>query len=627
MIRIKQEKTIFQIYFDELLIFRHTKTKPMIILEEAENHFSMKHGMFKIKERVRKTFRLTEIEIFEKKSDGITLKLYDKKSSIQVYIILTIQDNFLEISFRVPNNKINRIILSLAAKKDEAIFGCGEQFSRLNLRGCKVPIWIQEQGIGRGDPLWFTILANLFKRAGGNHFTTYFAQPTFVSSLKYFLHSESSSYAEFNFKEKNHHKLKFWSIPEKLIIGKFKSLLETIGRLSAILGRQKKLPEWVYNGVILGIQGGKEKVLDKLEKANKVDLKVCGVWCQDWQGIRFTSFGKQLKWDWIYDKKLYPRLPEFIRELHERGIKFLGYINPFLATDGKLYRVAKEKNYLVKNKQGEDYLIVTTTFSAGILDLSNEKTRLWIKKIIKGNFLKTGLDGWMVDYGEYLPTDAILATKEEAREYHNTFPVVWAKINKEVLEESNKEDGLFFTRAGFSEISRFSPLIWAGDQLVNWSIHDGLISVIPAGLSVGISGIGFYHFDIGGYTTIGPFRRSKEVLLRWMELAAFTMVMRTHEGNRPKDNWQFDSDIETIQHFSKMTKIHVVLKPYLLQLEKEYLEKGYPPMRACFLHYDDSNLYKLKFQFLLGKDLLIAPVIRKGRKKWKVYLPRDKWIH
>jgi len=106
------------------------------------------------------------------------------------------------------------------------------------------------------------------------------------------------------------------------------------------------------------------------------------------------------------------------------------------------------------------------------------------------------------------------------------------------------------------------------------------------------------------------------------------MVMRTHESIKPFDNLQFDYDEETLEHFAKMVDIHVKLKPYLLFLSEEYQKHGIPPFRGCFLHYEnDFELKNLKYQYLLGPDLLVAPVIKPNIKKWNLYFPDDVWIH
>ncbi|MBN1330350.1 MAG: alpha-glucosidase [Candidatus Heimdallarchaeota archaeon] len=629
MLEINHMATGFNILYNNFEIIRHTREKPFCVVGVGKGIYSMSHGMFKIKEKLQNRYLLIDYTIIEESIKNITLEFTIFDGSKFQIIIKETKGN-IEILFVTDNSSLNRLWINFPALIDEAIYGCGEQYSEVNLRGKKVPLWCQEQGVGRGDPKFFTLLADVFKNAGGDAFTTYFPQPTFVSSRNYFCHVETTCYSEFNFKNNLFHELYIWEIPAKIILGKYKTALQTIGNLSILLGKQQSLPEWIYDGIILGIQGGSEVVDKKLATCKEFDIPIAGVWCQDWEGNRITSFGKQLFWDWFFDSTLYPNLPTYIEQLHKEGIKFLGYINPFLALEGKLYQEASKKGFLVQRPKGKgEYHIEITTFPAAILDLTNPDATMWIKKIIKQNLLGIGMDGWMADFGEYLPVNAVLHSDEDPEKYHNKYPVEWAKINKEALEETKKlNEVVFFTRAGYTNTSKYSPLVWAGDQLVNWSVHDGLASVIPAGISLGICGIANYHFDIGGYTTIGPFKRTKEVFMRWVEAAAFTMVMRTHEGNRPEDNWQFDSDEETLKHLAKMVKLHVKLKPYLKKLAKDYIENGYPPIRASYMHYEnDKILHQLKYQYLLGSDILVAPVIQESQITQRVYLPDDDWVH
>lgn len=124
-----------------------------------------------------------------------------------------------------------------------------------------------------------------------------------------------------------------------------------------------------------------------------------------------------------------------------------------------------------------------------------------------------------------------------------------------------------------------------------------------------MTGHGLHHSDIGGYTTLFEMKRSKELLLRWCDFSAFTPMMRTHEGNRPGDNWQFDGDADTIAHFARMTTVFTTLKPYIKAAVAQNAKSGLPVMRPLFLHYeDDARAYTLKYQYLFGRDLLVAPV-------------------
>ncbi|MFP4011828.1 MAG: alpha-glucosidase [Spirochaetaceae bacterium] len=534
----------------------------------------------------------------------------------------------LHITFPCCEPHVSNVWLHLAVAPDEHFYGGGEQYSRLDLKGSRVPMWVQEQGIGRGRDL-ISWVARLRMGAGGHWYSTYFPQPTFVSSAGWFCHSDISRYAELDFRSRDRAVIHTWEVPERIVVGVHDGLEEAVRGVSELLGSGPELPEWVYSGMWLGVQGGSDAVRRKVDDALAAGVKLSAAWAQDWEGRRVTSFGSQLMCNWHYDRELYPDFPELVRELEGRGVRMLGYINPFLAIEGNLYREATQRGYCVKNRRGEDYMIKVTTFPAALLDLTNPQAVEWIKDVIKTNMLGVGLSGWMADYGEYLPVDAVLYSGESGEAFHNCYPAVWARVNREALEETGAlGEAVFFMRSGYTGTSRYSTGAWAGDQLVNWSKSDGLPTVIPAALSSGFCGTGVHHSDIGGFTTLAWIRRSKELFLRWAEHAAFTPIMRNHEGNRPQRNWQFNSDTETLAHLARLTEVYTRLAPYHRAVVAAYAGEGLPAMRHPTIHYpEEPQLHRTRYEYLYGRDLLVAPVVERHRRKWPVYLPEDDWVH
>jgi len=167
---------------------------------------------------------------------------------------------------------------------------------------------------------------------------------------------------------------------------------------------------------------------------------------------------------------------------------------------------------------------------------------------------------------------------------------------------------------------------------VSWDEHDGIKSAVTGLLSSGLSGYAFQHSDIGGYTAIDNplirYHRSKELLMRWTELGAFTVVFRTHEGNRPRENHQIYSDVETLRHFDRLAKVYAAWKPYRTRLVNEAAETGLPVVRHPLVHYpDDPQAYELEYQFMLGPDFMVAPVLDPGEETVEVYLPAGQWVH
>ncbi|MFP2469436.1 alpha-glucosidase [Pseudescherichia vulneris] len=618
----------FELSFQERLILRHTRHAPCLWMGTGTADIEMFRGNFSIKDRLNEKIALTDVNVLPQPS-GWTLRFSRGDTAHAALDISRDDGGCLSLKLHNEHPGHNRIWLRLAAMPADHIYGCGEQFSYFDLRGKPFPLWTSEQGVGRNKSSYVTWQADCKENAGGDYYWTFFPQPTFVSTQKYYCHVENSGYMNFDFSDPDFHELAFWEDNATLRIECAATYIGLLEKLTARLGRQPELPDWVYDGVTLGVQGGTDVCQHKLDTLRQGGVKVNGLWAQDWSGIRMTSFGKRVMWNWEWNSELYPQLDERIAQWKQEGVQFLSYINPYLASDRALCEEAARHGYLTKDAQGKDYHVEFGEFYAGVIDLTNPEAYDWYKALIKKNLIDLGCSGWMADFGEYLPTDTFLHNGVSAEIMHNAWPALWAKCNYEALEETGQlGETLFFMRAGYTGSQKHSLMMWAGDQNVDWSLDDGLASVIPAALSLAMSGHGLHHSDIGGYTTLFEMKRSKELLLRWCDFSAFTPMMRTHEGNRPGDNWQFDSDAETIAHFARMTTVFTTLKPYIKQAVAQNARSGLPVMRPLFLHYEnDAHTYDLKYQYLFGRDLLVAPVYEQGRSDWTLYLPQDAWIN
>lgn len=240
------------------------------------------------------------------------------------------------------------------------------------------------------------------------------------------------------------------------------------------------------------------------------------------------------------------------------------------------------------------------------------------------------MTAFMADFGEYLPTDDIcLYSGKSPMIEHNHWPVLWAKCNYEAVKESGKlGDVVYFMRAGGAGSQKYCTLLWAGDQSVDFTIHDGLASVICGALSAGMMGCGLTHSDIGGYTSLFDNTRTKELFLRWAEMAMFTPFMRTHEGNRPDTNFQYYDDEDTMERLARLVDVYTMLAPYTKTLVEENADSGHPVQRPLFMHYEsDAKAYDIQYEYLFGRDMLIAPVYEQDKHEWDVYLPQDEWVH
>ncbi|HEX2741173.1 MAG TPA: alpha-glucosidase, partial [Rubrobacter sp.] len=531
----------------------------------------------------------------------------------------------------------NRVYLTYASSPDERFFGFGTQYTYFDMKGRMVPIFIQEQGIGRGkQPITWAV--DWKAGAGGTPYTSYASVPHYITSEMRSLFLENYEYSSFDLRKEDRVQIGVFSSRMRGQILSGETPAELIGQYTEYSGRMRPLPEWVLGGAVVGLQGGADRVLQMSDRLDSLDAPVAALWLQDWVGQRQTSFGTQLWWNWELDEDHFPSWDSLRQHLEIRNIRLITYINPFLCDDVQnhrrnLFEEATGKGYLVTSREGEPYTIKISSFSAALVDLTNPEARTWIKGIIRDELIGNGASGWMADFGEGLPYDAVLHSGADPKSYHNRYAEDWAEVNREAISEAGREDDIvFFNRSGYTKSPRYSTLFWLGDQLVDWDEHDGIKSAVTGLLSSCLSGYSLEHTDIGGYTAIDSallkYHRSKELLMRWIELGAFTTVFRTHEGNRPEVNHQIYSDEETFRHFIRFAKIYAAWKPYRMELVREASETGLPVVRHPFIHYPrDPEILGLNYQFMVGTEFMVAPVLDPGEENVRIYLPAGTWIH
>ncbi|MEE2752168.1 MAG: alpha-glucosidase [Myxococcota bacterium] len=540
-----------------------------------------------------------------------------------------------------------RLRLRYACGADERFFGFGEQFTHLNLKGRQLDILSQEPGIGRGvQPL--TWMMNTFFGAGGDDTRSNAPVPHYVTSRCRSFCLENHALSRFDLRGEQQVEVEVWSesLRARVFSGETPAqLVEAYTRLS---GRMAPLPEWLQQGAVVGMQGGTQRVRQMAAKLSEAQAPIAAFWLQDWVGARKTSVGSQLWWNWELDSVRYPDWDGLREELVAEGVRVMSYVNPFLVDVSEreqgcqrnLFLEARENGYLVRQADGSPYLVQNTSFSAAMVDLTHPDARTWLKEVLRDQVLGVGVSGWMADFGEALPFDAMLHDGSDAATFHNAYPEAWAQLNREVIAEAGLEgDVVFFARSGFTRSPGSCTLFWLGDQLTSWQAEDGIRSAVTGLLSSGFSGFSQNHSDIGGYTTTAvpgfPFRipfidhrRSRELLWRWIELNAFTAVFRTHEGNQPDRNYQVDGDPQTLAHFARFARVFAALGPLRVRLGQEAADKGWPVVRHPWMSFpEDPNTLDLAWQFTLGDVLMVAPVLDPGMGRVTLYLPAGDWRH
>ena len=370
----------------------------------------------------------------------------------------------------------DRLSIRLPKKSDEVVWGGGEQMSYLALNGRSFPMWTSEPGVGREPGTALTDKINADGSfAGGDYWCTNYPQPTFLTSSGLAGHLGDYDYSELDCRDDLSIDIHVWRFSTDLFFWVSDTPADHLTSWQSTFGSQPPLPDWAISGAIVGLKDGANSFA-RLEKIIAAGAVVSGLWCEDWVGIRQTSFGRRLFWDWQWNAARYPDLPAKIAELKARGIRFLGYVNPYLAVDGPQYAEAERLGYLaLKLDRDEPYAVDFGEFDAGVVDFTNADAAEWFsEEIIGKQMLDFGLDGWMADFGEYLPVDLRLHDGDPMEE-HNRWPVHWAKVNADAVASRGRTgDALFFMRAGFTGVQQYCPLLWAGDQSVDFSRHDGI---------------------------------------------------------------------------------------------------------------------------------------------------------
>ena len=612
----------FDVLLGELLIVRHRVDAPAFFVGAGRADVQMFRGNFDIADRVEERVALRVARVSGGRAE---------MSAVGQACVLTMTVVENRLLFKASDPAYNRFWMRVVATPGERIWGGGEQMSYFNLAGRKYPFWTSEPGVGRDKSTLLTMQADATAHAGGDYWNTNYPQPTYLSSRHYALHLATTAYSSFDFSQAGFHELEAWEIPAAIELFADKTFAGLVGQLSSRFGRPPRLPDWAHAGGILGLKDGMRS-FDRVEAMIAAGAKINGLWCEDWAGLRITSFGKRLFWDWRASESRYPSLREKIAALAARGIRFMNYINPYLATDGELYGEAVAGGFLaLRMDADEPYQVDFGEFHAGIVDFTNPAAAAWFaERVIAQESLDLGVAGWMADFGEYLPIDVRLANGMDGMLAHNAWPVLWAEVNaKAVASRGKTGEVVFFMRAGFTGVSGFCPLLWAGDQSVDFSRHDGIGTVICGALSSGLLGNAYHHSDLGGYTSLFGNVRTAELLMRWSELAAFSPVMRSHEGNRPDENLQLDGDAAVLAHFVRMTRVHAALSPYVASLCDEAVATGLPLQRPMFLDYEeDPECWGIETQYCYGRDLVVAPVIAADAGAWDVYLPMGaRWVH
>ncbi|KAI7278873.1 hypothetical protein KC345_g5708 [Hortaea werneckii] len=532
---------------------------------------------------------------------------------------------YTDVSQTAEGEPLKKLYFSYSSRASEDIYGLGGQASFASLKNQSVPVFTREQGVGRGDEPITSIENANGSFAGGNKFTTYTAIPSYITTEGnvFYLSEKSSAYANFDFAKPDEITVRYDSLSVDGAIAKGKDMFEAVERLTEATGRMPALPSWVDNGAILGIQGGQAKVNRIVQEGLNISCPIAGVWLQDWEGTH-TQAGPYLNisrlwWNWEHDEVLYPEWNEFVQDLRSQyNVRTLSYMNVFLTNvstkeDGyrrNLYNEATELGYFVQNTTTDSPAVISSGpgLEAGIIDITNPDLREWFKDVLRTQVWNANISGYMSDFGEYTPVTSDTSLQNMASDaffFHNKYPLLWAELQRSVIEEFGLEDeALIFHRSANTGANRYMNLFWVGDQNLNWGVNDGIKSVVTIMGHMGFSGYAQQHSDVGGYTD--------------------TLTYQGYNGNIPEVNAQFYSNASTYGYYAYNARMFVSLAAYRRSvLDNECRAKGWPLLRPPVMyHTDDARAREISYQsYYLGPDLYVAPVLDPETFEVSVYLP------
>ncbi len=508
-------------------------------------------------------------------------------------------------------------VLSLT-QSYRAAFGMGERFNRVNQKGLTVETEVFEKFCNQGQVSYCPV-PFFFTDGGVGLFvdTLTVVRFSFGDCIKAYIRKDSQG-----------------RLPQVyLFMGTPKEIL---GAFTDITGKPAAVPKWSLGPWMSANRWDtQEEAQKQLALAKRYGfphtVMVLEAWSDEETFYRFCGEGK-----WQDPAAMVQRLAKEGVHLVLWQIPVLknmqdGQPHPALEAD---WAYAQEHHLCIENKDGSPYRIPMDHWFGGSLlpDFSNPETvEWWFGK--RKYLLDMGVDGFKTDGGEFVLTDDVVSADGlTGLELRNAYASRYVQAYSDFAGKGR----VLFSRAGYTGQQR-APMQWAGDQMSTWEEFG---HVLTAGLSLGLSGVPFWGFDIGGFAGALP---EKELYERAVQAAAFAPVMQWHSepvggqfaeqfpgsgGINDRSPWNigaFYQDEGLVERLRYWFLLRMNLLPYLYQQSLASADSGLPMMRHLALEYPEEEQALLaEDSFMLG-DLLVAPVLEKGKEGRRVYLPKGGW--
>lgn len=490
----------------------------------------------------------------------------------------------------------HHMIGQLALGVGEYIYGLGERFTPYVKNGQSVEIW-QADGGTSSEQAYKNIPFHLSSRGYGvfvNH----------PGKVSYEIGSESVGQVQFSVEDQ--------SIEYYVIAGPTPK--DVLRRYTGLTGRPALPPAWSF-GLWLTTSFctpyDEETVTAFVDGMAERDIPL-GV-------FHFDCFWmREYQWtDFRWDPEVFPDPEGMLRRLRERGLKVSVWINPYIAQKSALFAEAMAHGYLVRRPNGDIWQWDLWQPGMALVDFTNPAAREWYSGHLR-TLLDQGVDCFKTDFGERVPTDVVWHDGSDPARMHNYYAQLYNSTVFELLEkERGPGEAVLFARSATAGGQQF-PVHWGGDCFASLG---AMAESLRGGLSLSLSGFGFWSHDIGGFEgTPDP-----AVFKRWLAFGLLSTHSRLHGNVSYRVPWAFgDEAVEVARTF---TLLKHRLMPYLYGAAAEAHRTGVPVMRPMLLEFpQDPACRTLDRQYMLGPDLLVAPVFT-AEGDVEFYVPEGTWTH
>lgn len=514
-------------------------------------------------------------------------------------------------------NEGRKIASYKTLRADEHFFGLGEKAGPLDRRGRQYKMWNSDKPCyaPNEDPLYKSI-------------------PFFISNYRYGVFFDNTYKTEFKFGTEQQDQFSFEAPGGELtwyfIAGQdYKQIIEQYIQLT---GQPIMPPKWA-----LGFSQSRGMFTNEpLARSVAAEFRKRRIPCDIiYQDIGWTE-GLQ---NFVWNPERYQDPKAMLRSLDSAGFKMIVSQDPVISQKTTAqWREADSLGYFTTDiRTGKSYdMPWPWGGNCGVVDFTKPEVASWWGQY-QQKPLNDGVRGFWTDMGEPAwsneeATDRLFMKHHAGmhEEIHNVYGHTWDKVVKEQFELRNPGKRVFqMTRAAYAGLQRYT-FGWSGDSGNGDDVLDGwhrLANQVPLGLSAGMCGIPFWTTDISGYCgDIKDYPAMAELYTRWMQFGIFNPLSRAHhEGNTAVEPWLFGAAAE--KNCKAAIELKYQLFPYIYTYAREAHDKGWPLMRALLLEFpNDPQAFAVDDQFLFGKELLVAPVVKKGAVSRRVYLPEGEWI-